>query len=199
MISYPACECSCRVARFQFPISSFQFASSLLRYSNEPSIVTWDIHNRRRGFHASRPAGGTEGRNTGRSSGGGSGGPGRKGYRASAQSPTWTRGPLCSRGGPGVAARRQKAWELPAERCDLYVTIEPCAMCAGAIVQARLRRVIFGTLDSKAGACGSALEVLNHPKVNHRVEVVSGVLAGECAEIVRAFFRRRRKQASGAG
>jgi tRNA(adenine34) deaminase len=101
-----------------------------------------------------------------------------------------------------VLALRRAAKKLGNYRlkgCDLYVTIEPCAMCAGAIVQARLRRVIFGTLDSKAGACGSALEVLNHPKVNHRVEVVSGVLAGECAEIVRAFFRRRRKQASGAG
>jgi len=101
-----------------------------------------------------------------------------------------------------ILALRRAAKKLGNYRlkgCDLYVTIEPCAMCAGAIVQARLRRVIFGTLDSKAGACGSALEVLNHPKVNHRVEVVSGVLAGECAEIVRAFFRRRRKQASGAG
>jgi len=78
--------------------------------------------------------------------------------------------------------------------CDLYVTIEPCAMCAGAIIQARLRRVGFGTPDPKAGACGSALTVLNHPKVNHRVEVVSGVLAEECAAILRAFFRCRRRK-----
>jgi len=101
-----------------------------------------------------------------------------------------------------VLALRRAAKKLGNYRlkgCDLYVTIEPCAMCAGAIVQARLRRVVYGTADSKAGACGSALEVLNHPKVNHRVEVVSGVLASECAEILRAFFRRRRKQASGAG
>ena len=101
-----------------------------------------------------------------------------------------------------VLALRRAAKKLGNYRlkgCDLYVTIEPCAMCAGAIVQARLRRVIFGTPDSKAGACGSALEVLNHPKVNHRVEVVSGVMACECAEILRAFFRRRRKQASDAG
>jgi len=101
-----------------------------------------------------------------------------------------------------VLALRRAAKKLGNYRlkgCDLYVTIEPCAMCAGAIVQARLRRVIFGTPDSKAGACGSAMEVLNHPKVNHRVEVVSGVLASECAEILRAFFRRRRKEASGAG
>jgi tRNA(adenine34) deaminase len=97
-----------------------------------------------------------------------------------------------------VLALRRAAKKLGNYRlkgCDLYVTIEPCAMCAGAITQARLRRVVYGTPDSKAGACGSALEVLNHPKVNHRVEVVSGVLASECAEILRAFFRRRRKQA----
>lgn len=101
-----------------------------------------------------------------------------------------------------VLALRRAAKKLGNYRlkgCDLYVTIEPCAMCAGAIVQARLRRVIFGTPDSKAGACGSALEVLNHPKVNHRVGLVSGVLASECAEILRAFFRKRRKQVSGAG
>ena len=79
--------------------------------------------------------------------------------------------------------------------CDLYVTIEPCAMCAGAIVQARLRRVVYGTPDPKAGACGSALAVLNHPKVNHRVEVVSGVLASECAAMLGEFFRKRRRNA----
>ena len=101
-----------------------------------------------------------------------------------------------------VLALRRAARKLGNYRlkgCDLYVTIEPCAMCAGAIVQARLRRVVYGTPDPKAGACGSALEVLNHPNLNHRVEVVSGVLASECAETLRAFFRRRRKQLSGAG
>ena len=77
--------------------------------------------------------------------------------------------------------------------CTLYVTIEPCAMCAGAIVQARLRRVVFGASDRKAGAGGSALNVLNHPKLNHRVEVVSGVRADDCAGILRDFFRRRRE------
>jgi tRNA(adenine34) deaminase len=60
-----------------------------------------------------------------------------------------------------------------------------------------LRRVVYGTPDSKAGACGSALAVLNHPKMNHQVEVVSGTLSNECAEILRQFFRKRRKQASG--
>jgi len=101
-----------------------------------------------------------------------------------------------------VLALRRAAKKLGNYRlkgCDLYVTIEPCAMCAGAIVQARLRRVVYGAPDPKAGACGSALEVLNHPKVNHRVEVVSGVLASDCAEILREFFRKRRNQASGAG
>jgi tRNA(adenine34) deaminase len=94
-----------------------------------------------------------------------------------------------------VLALRRAAKKLGNYRlkgCDLYVTIEPCAMCAGAIVQARLRRVVYGTPDSKAGACGSALAVLNHPKMNHQVVVVSGVLASECAQILRGFFRKRR-------
>ena len=94
-----------------------------------------------------------------------------------------------------ILALRRAAKKLANYRlngCELYVTIEPCAMCAGAIIQARLRRVVYGTPDPKAGACGSALAVLNHPKVNHRVEVVSGVLADECTEILRDFFRRRR-------
>jgi tRNA(adenine34) deaminase len=77
--------------------------------------------------------------------------------------------------------------------CVLYVTIEPCAMCAGAIVQARVRRVIFGARDRKAGAGGSALKVLNHPKLNHRVEVVKGVMADDCAKILREFFRSKRR------
>ena len=79
------------------------------------------------------------------------------------------------------------------EGCDLYVTIEPCAMCAGAIVQARLRCVVFGAHDPKAGAGGSALDVLNHPRLNHQVEVVPGVLAAECATLLRQFFVRRRE------
>ncbi len=78
--------------------------------------------------------------------------------------------------------------------CRLYVTIEPCAMCAGAIVHARVASVIFGAHDPKAGAAGSALKVLNHPKLNHSVEVVKGVLAPECAEVLREFFRARRRK-----
>ena len=96
-----------------------------------------------------------------------------------------------------ILALRRAAKKLENYRlkgCDLYVTIEPCAMCAGAIIHARLRRVVFGTPDPKAGACGSALTVLNHPKANHRVEVVSGVLAEECAGILKDFFRTRRKE-----
>jgi tRNA(adenine34) deaminase len=96
-----------------------------------------------------------------------------------------------------VLALRRAAKRLGNYRlndCILYVTIEPCAMCAGAIVQARLRRVVFGASDCKAGAGGSALKVLNHPKLNHRVEVVKGVMAEDCASIIQEFFRSRRKK-----
>ena len=76
--------------------------------------------------------------------------------------------------------------------CDLFVTIEPCAMCAGAMVHARIRRLIYGAEDAKAGAVQSAMQVLKHPQMNHRVEVSAGVLAGRCAEILQEFFRGRR-------
>ena len=76
--------------------------------------------------------------------------------------------------------------------CELFVTIEPCAMCAGAIVHARLRRLVFGADDPKAGAVHSVMSVLNHPKLNHKIEVQSGVLAGKCQEILQEFFRSRR-------
>ncbi len=76
--------------------------------------------------------------------------------------------------------------------CSLYVTIEPCAMCAGALVQARISQLVFGARDMKAGACGSALRVVNHPKLNHRVKVLRGVLAADSALLLREFFRRRR-------
>lgn len=88
------------------------------------------------------------------------------------------------------AARKLGNYRLSG--CALYVTIEPCAMCAGAMVQARLKRVVFGAPDPKAGAAGSVLSILNHPKLNHRVKVVSGVLAGDCSSILRDFFRARR-------
>jgi len=76
--------------------------------------------------------------------------------------------------------------------CDLFVTIEPCAMCAGAMVHARIRRLIYGADDPKAGAVRSVMELLNHPQLNHRVEVRSGVLAGRCAELLQTFFKSRR-------
>ena len=88
------------------------------------------------------------------------------------------------------AARKLHNYRL--EGCDLYVTIEPCAMCAGAMVQARLRRTVFGARDPKAGASGSALQVLNHRKLNHRVDIASGILAADCAHVIKEFFRKRR-------
>ncbi|MGE5114487.1 MAG: tRNA adenosine(34) deaminase TadA [Acidobacteriaceae bacterium] len=76
--------------------------------------------------------------------------------------------------------------------CDLYVTVEPCVMCAGAIVHARIRRLVYGTDDPKAGAVASIMQVLDNPALNHRVEVRRGVLAGRCMEQVQGFFRERR-------
>ena len=76
--------------------------------------------------------------------------------------------------------------------CELYVTLEPCAMCAGAMIHARLGRLVYGAADPKAGAAGSVLEVVNHPRLNHRMTVTAGVLAEECSELLRRFFRERR-------
>ncbi len=76
--------------------------------------------------------------------------------------------------------------------CDLYVTVEPCAMCAGAITHARIRRLIYGAEDPKAGAVHSVLQVLNHRQLNHLVEVTSGVLSGRCMDLLQTFFRERR-------
>jgi tRNA(adenine34) deaminase len=78
------------------------------------------------------------------------------------------------------------------EGCDLFATIEPCAMCAGALVHARIRRLVYGADDPKAGAVRSVMQVIDHPQLNHRVEVRSGVLAGRSAELLQAFFRNRR-------
>ncbi|MFY9741486.1 MAG: tRNA adenosine(34) deaminase TadA [Candidatus Sulfotelmatobacter sp.] len=77
-------------------------------------------------------------------------------------------------------------------QCDLFATIEPCAMCAGALVHARIRRLIYGADDPKAGAVRSVMQVLEHPQLNHKVSVRSGVLAGRCAELLQEFFRSRR-------
>lgn len=76
--------------------------------------------------------------------------------------------------------------------CTLFCTLEPCAMCAGAILHARVARLVYAARDPKAGACGSVLSVMNHPALNHRVEVTEGVLAEECSAILTSFFRRRR-------
>lgn len=88
------------------------------------------------------------------------------------------------------AARHAGAWHL--EGCTLYVTLEPCTMCAGAIVLSRISRVVFGAWDPKAGAAGSIRDVLRDRRLNHQVEVVSGVLEGECEQILRDFFASRR-------
>ncbi len=89
------------------------------------------------------------------------------------------------------AAQVVGSWRLLAT--TLYVTLEPCAMCAGAIVLARVPRVVFGTTDPKAGAAGSVLDVLAEPRLNHRPEVVGGPLADECAGLLRDFFAARRQ------
>jgi tRNA(adenine34) deaminase len=88
------------------------------------------------------------------------------------------------------AARALGSWRLL--DCILYVTLEPCAMCAGAIVLARVPRVIYATADPKAGAAGSVLDVLGEPRLNHRPEVASGLLAAESAGLLRGFFGSRR-------
>jgi tRNA(adenine34) deaminase len=85
------------------------------------------------------------------------------------------------------------------EGCELFATIEPCAMCAGALVHARLKRLVYGADDLKAGAIRSVMQVLNHSRLNHRMEVRSGVLAGRCAELLQSFFRRRREEQSSVG
>jgi tRNA(adenine34) deaminase len=76
--------------------------------------------------------------------------------------------------------------------CEMFVTIEPCAMCSGALVHARLKRLVYGADDPKAGAVRSIMQVLNHPALNHTMEVVSGVLAGRCMDLLQAFFREKR-------
>ena len=81
-------------------------------------------------------------------------------------------------------------WRLT--ECDLYVTKEPCAMCAGALVHTRIRRVIFGCTDPIAGAAGSVMNLLQMPALNHRCDIASGVLQDECATILQDFFRKRR-------
>ena len=89
-----------------------------------------------------------------------------------------------------AAARAVGSWRL--DGCTLYVTLEPCAMCAGALVLARLDRVVFGAADPKAGFAGSLGNLLQDPRLNHRPELTGGVLAEECGDLLRTFFRERR-------
>ena len=79
------------------------------------------------------------------------------------------------------------------QECTLYVTIEPCSMCAGALVLARLGRLCFGAEDPKTGACGSVMNIVRHQRLNHRVETSGGVLAAECGALVSEFFEKKRK------
>lgn len=88
------------------------------------------------------------------------------------------------------AAAALGTWRL--ERCTLYVTLEPCPMCAGGIVQARIPLVVFGALDPKAGACRSLYRICDDPRLNHRAVVVAGVLAERCSQLLSDFFRQRR-------
>lgn len=90
------------------------------------------------------------------------------------------------------AGRAQRNYRLT--ECTLYCTLEPCAMCAGAILHARIGRLVYAARDPKAGACGSVLSVMNHPALNHRVDVAEGVLAEECGAMLSDFFRRRRAE-----
>ncbi len=78
------------------------------------------------------------------------------------------------------------------EACEIYVIIEPCAMCAGAMVHARLKRLVYGAPDPKAGAVASVMNVLNHTRLNHQMEVKAGVLGDQCSQILRQFFRAKR-------
>jgi tRNA(adenine34) deaminase len=94
-----------------------------------------------------------------------------------------------------IVAMREAAGALRNYRlngCTLYVTLEPCAMCAGAMIHARLDRLVYAAADPKAGAAGSVLSVVNHPRLNHQMQVEQGILADESAALLRSFFRERR-------
>ncbi len=97
----------------------------------------------------------------------------------------------------GAASGSLGSWRL--HECTLYVTLEPCAMCAGAIVLARVGRLVYGASDPKAGACGSVLDVIHERRLNHRVEVVPGILAEECGGLLRGFFAAKRRKPGSEG
>ena len=92
----------------------------------------------------------------------------------------------------GAASEALGSWRL--NECTMYVTLEPCAMCAGAIVLARVGRMVYGATDPKAGACGSVLDVIHEPRLNHRVELSNGVMAEECGALLKSFFQAKRKK-----
>lgn len=92
------------------------------------------------------------------------------------------------------ASNKMDAWRL--EGCTLYVTLEPCAMCAGALIQSRIKKVVIGTMDKKTGACGSVLNLLEDYKFNHQVEIETGIMETECREILQQFFKELRKKKS---
>ena len=89
------------------------------------------------------------------------------------------------------ASKKLETWRL--NDCEMYVTLEPCAMCAGAIIQARLKKLYIGTMDPKTGACGSVLNLLKDFKFNHNVELETGILKNECEQILKDFFKKKRK------
>jgi tRNA(adenine34) deaminase len=95
-----------------------------------------------------------------------------------------------------IVALREAATRVGNHRligCTLVSTIEPCAMCAGAMIHARLTRLVFGAADPKGGAAGSVLNLINHPQMNHKIEVTSGVLSGECSQLLKTFFVNKRR------
>lgn len=89
------------------------------------------------------------------------------------------------------ASKKLDAWRL--QNCEMYVTLEPCSMCAGALINARLKKVYIGTMDEKTGACGSVLNLLKDYKFNHEVEIEIGILQQECKSILKNFFKELRK------
>ncbi len=95
-----------------------------------------------------------------------------------------------------IVALRQAAARVGNHRligCTMVATIEPCSMCAGALIHSRIARLVYGATDPKAGAAGSTIQVINHPSLNHRMEVTAGVLAEKCSEILQQFFRQKRQ------
>lgn len=90
------------------------------------------------------------------------------------------------------AAKRRGNYRLPG--ATLFVTLEPCPMCAGALIHARIERLVFGAFDAKSGAAGSVMQILQHPQLNHRVSITGGILQDECGALLSDFFRQRRRE-----